>query len=100
LNKRFNKFSPEVRERAVRMVQKHRGKYLSLWSAIESIAPKIGGVPRTLNTWVQKHEADMGALEDVTTNECERVKALECEVKELFRANKSLKLTNVFFARA
>ena len=50
--KKSNKFSPEVRERAVRMVQEHRGEYPSLWAAIESIAPKIGCVPQTLNEWV------------------------------------------------
>ena len=56
--KKSNKFSPEVRERAVRMVLEHRGKYSSLWATIESIAPKIGSVPQTLNEWVRKHEDD------------------------------------------
>ena len=54
------KFSPEVRERAVRMVQEHRADYPSLWAAIESIAPKIGCVPQTLNDWVKKAEVDSG----------------------------------------
>ena len=54
--KKQNKFSPEVRERAVRMVLEHRGEYPSLWATIESIAPKIGCVPQTLNEWVRKHE--------------------------------------------
>jgi transposase-like protein len=58
-----NKFSPEIRERAVRMVQEHRGQYASLWAAIESIAPKIGCVPQTLLEWVKQAEVD-GALED------------------------------------
>ncbi len=49
--KKSNKFSPEVRERAVRMVLEHRGEYPSLWAAIESIAPKIGCVPQTLHEW-------------------------------------------------
>src|ERR1700712_4021535 len=53
-----NKFSPEVRERAVRMVQEHRGEYPSLWLAVESIAPKIGCVPQTLLTWVKRVEID------------------------------------------
>ena len=57
-----NKFSPEVRERAVRMVQEHRADYPSLWAAIESIAPKIGCVPQTLNDWVKKPEVDSGQL--------------------------------------
>lgn len=61
-----NKFSPEVRERAVRMVQEHRGEYPSLWAAIESIAPKIGCVPQTLNEWVKRAEVDAGVREGVT----------------------------------
>ena len=100
MNKRSNKFSPEVRERAVRMVQEHRGEYPSLWAAIESIAPKIGCVPQTLNTWVQKHEVDTGSRAGVTTDERERVKALERENKELRRANEILKLASAFFAQA
>ena len=69
-----NKFSPEVRERAVRMVQEHRGEYPSLWAAIESIAPKIGCVPQTLNEWVKRAEVDSGVREGVTTSEAQRVK--------------------------
>jgi transposase len=72
-----NKFSPEVRERAVRMVQEHRGEYPSLWAAIESIAPKIGCVPQTLNEWVKRAEVDTGVREGVTTSEAQRVKDLE-----------------------
>lgn len=98
--KKSNKFSPEVRERAVRMVQEHRGEYPSLWAAIESIAPKIGCVPQTLNEWVRKHEVDAGARPGVTSDERERVKALEREVKELRRANEILKLASAFFASA
>lgn len=64
--KKSNKFSPEVRERAVRMVQEHRGEYLSPWAAIESIAPKIGCVPQTLNEWVKRDEVDNGVREGVT----------------------------------
>ncbi|MGK2940071.1 MAG: IS3 family transposase, partial [Immundisolibacter sp.] len=59
-------FSPEVRERAFRMVLEHRGGYPSLWAAVESIAPKIGCVPQTLLTWVQRHEIDGGARDGVT----------------------------------
>ena len=95
-----NKFSPEVRERAVRMVQEHRGEYPSLWAAIESIAPKIGCVPQTLNEWVKKSEIDSGTREGITSDERERVKALEREVKELRRANEILKLASAFFAQA
>lgn len=95
-----NKYSPEVRERAVRMVQEHRGEYPSLWSAIESIAPKIGCVPQTLHDWVRKHEIDTGLRDGVTTDERERLKALEREVKELRKANEILKLASAFFAQA
>lgn len=98
--KKSNKFSPEVRERAVRMVQEHRGEYPSLWAAIESIAPKIGCVPQTLNQWVRRYEIDSEARESVSTDERERVKALEREVKELRRANEILKLAGAFFAQA
>ena len=94
------KFSPEVRERAVRMVQEHRGEYPSLWAAIESIAPKIGCVPQTLLEWVKRVEVDSGVREGITTSEAQRVKDLEREVKELRRANEILKLASAFFAQA
>ena len=98
--KKSNKFSPEVRERAVRMVLEHRGEYPSLWAAIESIAPKIGCVPQTLQEWVRKHEVDTGVRDGVTSAERERVKELEREVKELRKANEILKLASAFFAQA
>ena len=98
--KKTNKFSPEVRERAVRLVQQQRGEYPSLWSAIESIAPKIGCVPQTLNEWVKRAEVDAGTREGVTTAEAQRVKDLEREVKELRRATEILKLASAFFAQA
>ncbi|HEU5072957.1 MAG TPA: IS3 family transposase [Polyangiaceae bacterium] len=91
------KFSPEVRERAVRMVLEHRGEYPSLWTVVESIAPKIGCVPQTLLTWVKQYEVDSGLREGVTTDEAKRVKELEREVKELRRANEILKLASAFF---
>lgn len=94
------KFSPEVRERAVRMVQEHRGEYASLWAAIESIAPKIGCVPQTLLDWVKQAEVDTGARPGVSTAEAQRIKDLEREVKELRRANEILKLASAFFAQA
>ena len=94
------KFSPEVRERAVRMVQEHRGEYPSLWAAVESIAHKIGCVPNTLHDWVKRSEIDAGVRQGVTTNEAQRVKDLEREVKELRRANEILKLASAFFAQA
>jgi transposase-like protein len=98
--KKSNKFSPEVRERAVRMVFEHRGEYSSLWATIESIAPKIGCVAQTLHDWVRKHEIDVGMRGGVTSAERDRVKALEREVKELRKANEILKLASAFFAQA
>jgi transposase len=95
-----NRFSPESRERAVRMVLEHRGEYPSLWAAVESIAPKIGCVPQTLLDWVKRHEVDAGVRDGVTTEEAKRVKELEREVKELRRANEILKLASAFFAQA
>jgi transposase len=94
------KFSPEVRERAVRMVQEHRGEYPSLWAAIESIAPKIGCVPQTLHEWVKREEVDAGQRDGLTTSERERLKQLERENKELRRANEILKTASAFFAQA
>jgi len=98
--KKSTKFSPEVRERAVRMVQEHRGEYSSLWAAIESIAPKIGCVPQTLHEWVRKHESDNNTRNGVSAEECERIKALEREVKELRKANELLKLARANLGQA
>lgn len=84
----------------MRMVQEHRGDYPSLWAAIESIAPKIGCVPQTLNEWVRKHEVDTGLRDGITSEERDRIKALERENKELRRANEILKLASAFFAQA
>lgn len=85
--RKSTKFSPEVRERAVRMVLEHRGEYPSLWAAIESISAKIGCVPQTLHEWVKKSEIDSGTRNGITSDESESIKALERENKELRRAN-------------
>jgi transposase len=100
MNNKSNKFSPEVRERAVRMVQEHQGEYPSLWAAVESIAPKIGCVPQTLLEWVKRVEVDAGKREGLSSTERERIKALERENKELRRANEILKTASAFFAQA
>jgi len=101
MNKKITpKYSPEVRERAVRMVQEHGGEYPSLWAAIESIAPKIGCVPQTLHEWVKKHDIDTGLRDGVTRDEREHLKTLEREVRELRRANAILKLASAYFAQA
>lgn len=95
-----NKYSPEVRERAVRLVQEHRTEYPSLWAAVESIAPKIGCVPQTLLEWVKRTEIDTGARRGTTTVETQRIKELEREVKELRRANDILRTASAFSAQA
>ena len=95
-----NKFSPEVRERAVRLVQEHRGEYPSLWAAVESIAPKIGCVPQTLLGWVKREEVDGGQRDGLTPSERDRLKQLERENKELRQANEILKTASAFFAQA
>jgi transposase-like protein len=94
------KFSPEVRERAVRLVQEHRAEYPSLWLAVGSIAPKIGCTQQTLLDWVKRHEVDSGQREGLTTSERQRLKELERENKELRRANEILKTASAFFAQA
>ena len=71
-----NKFSPEMRGRAVRMVQEQRGEYPSLWAAVESIAPKIGCVPQTLHEWVKRTEVDASVREGVTSSEAQRLKEI------------------------
>jgi len=94
------KFSPEMRERAVRMVQEHRSEHPSQWAAIESIAAKVGCVPQTLHTWVKQHEIDAGQRDGVSTVETQRIKELERENRELRKANEILKLASAFFAQA
>ena len=94
------RFSPEVRQRAVRMVLEHRGQHPSLWAAIQSIAPKIGCTSQTLNTWVRQHERDTGLREGLTTADRERLKALERENRELRQANEILRKASAYFAQA
>ena len=95
-----NRFSPEVSQRAVRMVQEHRGEHPSLWAAVQSMSAKIGCNASTLLDWVKREEVDSGKREGVSTSEREHVKALEREVKELRRAHEILKLASAFFAQA
>jgi transposase len=94
------KFSPEVVERAVRMVFDAKDQYPSQWAAIESIAGKIGCTGETLRKWVRQGERDSGAREGPTTSEQQRVKDLEREVRELRKANEILRLASAFFAQA
>ena len=97
---KVNRYSPEVRERAVRMVFEHEKDYPSRWATLVSIAGKIGCTPETLRSWVQRVEVDQGQRPGTTTDERERIKALEKEVKELRRANEILKTASAFFAQA
>jgi len=87
MNKTTNKYSPEVRERAVRMVLNNQGQHDSRWSAILSISAKIGCAPQTLNEWVKRVEVDTGQRGGVTTEQAEKMKALEREVRELKQAD-------------
>ena len=91
---------PEVRERAVRLVREQRSEHPSMWASIESIAPMFGCTPQTLLEWVKREEVDRGARDGVSTDERERLKALEREAKELRRANEILKVVSAFFAQA
>jgi transposase len=97
---RQNRYSPEVRERAVRMVIEQRDSYPSEWKAIESIADKIGCTGETLRRWVQQEERDQGVRAGPSTDDLARLKALEKENKELRRANEILKTASAFFAQA
>jgi transposase len=94
------KFSPEVVERAVRMVFEAKDQYPSQWAAIESIAGKIGCTAETLRRWVRQAERDQGLRDGPTTADQQRLKDLEREVRELRRANEILKLASAFFAQA
>ena len=94
------KFSPEVRERAVRMVIEHRSDHASQWAAIGSIAAKIGCTAQTLHNWVAQAERDGGNRAGTTTDERERIKALERENRELRQANEILHKASAYFAQA
>jgi transposase len=95
---RATRYSPEVRERAVKMVFEHREEYPSEWAAMTSIAGKFGMAPETLRSWVRRVQVDEGFRPGLTTDERQRLKALEREVKELRRANEILKDASIFFA--
>ncbi|WP_156948685.1 IS3 family transposase [Bradyrhizobium sp. WSM1417] len=96
-SKTTNKFSPEVRDRAVRMVLDHAGEHPSRWAAVTSIAAKIGCTPQTLHDWVKKAEIDSGQRAGVPTDMAEKLKALERENRELRQANEILRKASAYF---
>jgi|TARA_A100001391_G_C5033042_1_gene268845 transposase-like protein len=100
MSKTTNKFAPEVRERAIRMVLDHQGEYSSRWAAVSSIAAKIGCSPATLYDWVKKSEVDTGKRAGLPSDVAEKMKALERENRELRQANEILRKASAYFAMA
>ncbi len=100
MSKTTNKFSPEVRERAVRLVLDTEGQHPSRWQAVVSIAAKIGCTPQTLLEWVKKAEVDSGRRIGIPSEMAEKMKALERENRELRQANEILRKASAFFAQA
>lgn len=99
-SKTTNRFSPEVRERAVRMVLEHQSEHASQWAAMGSIAAKIGCTPETLRGWVRQAERDQGLRRGPSGEERDRIKALERENRELRQANEILRKASAYFAQA
>jgi transposase len=97
---RPSKYSPELRERAVRMVFEHAHEHPSQWATIRSVAEKLGCTVEALRRWVRQAERDGGTRPGLTTDERQRLKELEREVRELKRTNEILRLASAFFAQA
>jgi transposase-like protein len=99
-SKRQQRFSPEVRERAIRLVREQTSQHSSQWAAIEAIAPKLGCTSETLRRWVRDAEREAGERPGPTRSDTERLQALERENRELKRANEILRKASAFFAAA
>jgi transposase len=100
MNKRNVRYSPEVQERAVRLVVEHQHEYATQWAAIESVAGKIGCTAETLRRWVRQGERDQGKREGLSTSDRQRLKELERENRELRRANEIIRKASAYFALA
>ena len=98
--KTTKRYSPELRERAIRLVFEHEGQHESQWAAIASIASKVGCTAETLRRWVRQAERDQGRRAGVSGTERDRLKELERENRELKRANEILRKASAFFAQA
>ena len=98
MSRTTNEYSPEVRERAVRMVLNNESQHESRWSSILSVSSKIGCAAQTLNEWVKRAEVDGGRRGGVPTETAEKLKALERENRELRQANEILRKASAYFA--
>jgi len=97
---RERRYSPELKERAVRLVAEHRQEHTTQWATIRSVADKLGGSTETLRRWVQRRERDAGTRPGLTTAERDELKRLQRENVELKRANEILRKASAFFAQA
>ena len=97
---RPSRYSPELKDRAVRMGQEQAAEHPSPWAAMEAMAPKLGCTAETLRRWVRQAERDSGQRAGLTTDERQRLKDLERENRDLKRTNEILRLASAYFAKA